>query len=116
VQIANLLTEILDIETTFNQTTGNGPYSYTKITQQLRLGQLIALPLQALALYFEADRIGLLGFLLPFSLICVNVYLTLTKWQKNVDGRSDAQTLVNSRNTQAKSQAGIRKLHIFDMC
>ncbi|KAI6174890.1 hypothetical protein M3Y97_00971600 [Aphelenchoides bicaudatus] len=100
-----------NIESTFKQE--SGPYSYTKITQQLRLGQLIALPLQALALYMEADRVGLLGFLVPFSLIAVNAYLTFTKWQKNIDGRSEAQTLVNSRNTQQRSQAGIQVFGAF---
>ena len=95
-----------NIATTFNQS-GNS-YSYSKIIPQLRLGQLVALPIQALALYLEAGRIGLLGFLIPFSLICANFYLTLTKFQQKRDGRSDAQTLVNSKNTQTKTQAGIQ--------
>lgn len=108
--LKTIVSLFLDVETSFNQSGGKA-YSYTTLTQQLRLGQLIALPLQALALYLEADRIGLLGFLIPFSLICANAYLTFMKWQKHVDGRSEAQTLVNSRNTQARTHAGIRKFY-----
>jgi len=88
-------------------------YSYPRLTQQLRLVQLAALPVQAISLYMESHRVGLISFLLPLTFICVNAYLVFSKWQKQADGRSDLQNFLNAHNNQTKVQHAIQLLGPF---
>jgi len=97
----------------YEESTSGKAYSYTKLVQRLRLAQLITLPLQALTLYGESDRVGLLGFLVPLSFICANIYLTLTRWQQSADGRANVSALLSSKNNQTRAHHGIQVLGSF---
>ncbi|KAI6202491.1 hypothetical protein M3Y96_00954600 [Aphelenchoides besseyi] len=63
--------------------------------QHLRLAQLIALPVSLFALYAEADRLGLSGFLLPAVLVCCALYMNAYRYFYQVDGRFDVDCVLN---------------------
>jgi hypothetical protein len=84
----------------------NSDYSFGSIVHQLRTAQLVAMALQSLMLYMEADLIGITGFLLPFIVISVNFYFVGTRWYHQIDGRYDIQQLVSVKDPALKARYG----------
>ena len=66
-----------------------------------------------MTLFMEADRIGLVGFLVPFVLIAGNLFLSGKRWYHQIDGRYDAQQLVQVSDPSVKAQYGLALLGGF---
>uniref|UniRef100_A0AC35FVF7 Uncharacterized protein n=1 Tax=Panagrolaimus sp. PS1159 TaxID=55785 RepID=A0AC35FVF7_9BILA len=82
-------------------------YSFGNTVNQLRIAQLVTLGLQGVTLFMESDRIGLFGFFLPFIFIIGNLFLSGKRWYNEIDGRYDAQQLVNVSDPALKAQYAI---------
>ena len=97
---------------------------------QLRIAQLVTLGLQvcilmlqiyllminfqAITLFMESDRIGLIGFFIPFIVIVGNLFLSGKRWYNEIDGRYDAQQLVNVADPALKAQYALG-MFCFDL-
>ncbi|KAE9550843.1 hypothetical protein FO519_005947 [Halicephalobus sp. NKZ332] len=90
-----------------NLTTKPTDQTFGKTIGQLRIALLVALAFQAMTLFMEADRIGLLGFLVPFALIAGNIFLSGKRWYYQIDGRYDAQQLTQVSDPSLKAQYGL---------
>lgn len=77
-------------------------YTYPNLIYQLRLVHLVALVLQAFALYLWCRELGLGAFCVPFALMCVNFYLVFKRFYYSIDGRYDFQQIFAAKNHQLR--------------
>ncbi|KAI1707363.1 hypothetical protein DdX_12460 [Ditylenchus destructor] len=82
-------------------------YSFGNVINQLRSTQVITLVVQAVVLYLESHRIGLVGFLVPFIVVLCNLYIVGTRWIYSIDGRYDIQQMLHKEDFSIKAQYAI---------
>ncbi|KAI6170500.1 hypothetical protein M3Y97_01146600 [Aphelenchoides bicaudatus] len=75
---------------------------YAPIVQKLRIMQAASLAMTGLCLYSEADRIGLVAFLIPFSFVFAHIYVVAARWYLQIDGRYDFEEVFQSHSIEAK--------------
>jgi len=107
-KVCLLLLFLIDTDTVRRAPLYTLQMDYAPVVQQLRLAQAALLGVSAVALYSEADRIGLSSFLLPFALICLHLYFVLTRWQGCIDGRYDFEGILASSGLDTQIHYGVQ--------
>uniref|UniRef100_A0A7E4V9T3 ATPase n=2 Tax=Panagrellus redivivus TaxID=6233 RepID=A0A7E4V9T3_PANRE len=93
-----------DLKGQINMSHRSFNYEFGNTVNSLRISHLVALSLQAVTLFLESDRIGLFNFLIVFTVVALNVFLSGKRWYEQIDGRYDVQQLTSVQDWGLRAQ------------
>ncbi|KAF7635037.1 hypothetical protein Mgra_00005478 [Meloidogyne graminicola] len=80
---------------------------YNRVIQQLRTAHLIALSIAVLTLYLSWREVSFIFILIPLLFVIGALGIVGFRWYKQVDGRSDFNSLVGAEKPSIKATSGI---------
>ncbi|KAI6205658.1 hypothetical protein M3Y94_00817400 [Aphelenchoides besseyi] len=77
-------------------------YQFLSVIFQLRMVQLLALPLAMLTLAMEVEKITSAAFLFPLLFMIFNFYIVFSRCYESVDGRFDYRAMLSAPELSSK--------------